>query len=88
MVTSRYLRRRSTVFFEILEIWRSSESFRLCDFGDLGDLLLCDFGDLGDLLFRDFGDLGGLPFCGLGDLGDLLNLFFSFLGPFRARVEK
>ena len=77
MVTSRYLRRRSTVFFEILEIWRSSESFRLCDFGDLGDLL-----------FRDFGDLGGLPFCGLGDLGDLLNLFFSFLGPFRARVEK
>ena len=66
MVTSRYLRRRSTVFFEILEIWRSSESFRLCDFGDLGDLLFCD----------------------LGDLRDLLNLFFSFLGPFRARVEK
>ena len=66
MVTSRYLRRRSTVFFEILEIWRSSESFRLCDFGDLGDLL-----------FRDFGDLGDLLFCDLGDLGVLLNLFFS-----------
>ena len=77
MVTSRYLRRRSTVFFEILEIWRSSESFRLCDFGDLGDIL-----------FRDFGDLGDLLFCDLGDLRDLLNLFFSFLGPFRARVEK
>ena len=71
------MRRRSTVFFEILEIWRSSESFRLCDFGDLGDLL-----------FRDLGDLGDLLFCDLGDLGDLLNLFFSFLGPFRARVEK
>ena len=49
---------------------------------------MCDFGDLGDLLFRDFGDLGDLLFCDLGDLRDLLNLFFSFLGPFRARVEK